>query len=122
MFPVGTQELPVPEGFAKHVNFRGVFHYNPMKTSPNEIDLLGLTGSENRILNLGPYNKSDIARRAVRGEQVTCISEYTEDGIEIRSAAATVGTIPEQYDYFERTKEPDSLIKIGVLPDRIKRK
>lgn len=119
MFTVGTIELPVPEGFARHVNERGVFHYNPFAISENDIDLISLSGSENLILNLGPYNKSDIARRAHQGEAVTCISEYSKDGVEIRSAAASSGTINEQYDYFEKTKEPDSLIKVGVLPQRV---
>src|SRR5882762_4350678 len=67
MFPIGTQELPIPEGFVRHVNKRGVFHYNPSELSNVEIDLISLSGSENLILNLGPYNKTDIAKRAAQG-------------------------------------------------------
>jgi len=119
MFPIGTEELPLPEGHMRHANFRGVFHYNPALVSPEMIDFLGLTGSENQILNLGFYNKTEIAQRVRAGEQLTCIVEMTQDGVEIRSAAATDKTLPSQKAYFENTKEPNSVIVTGILPVRV---
>lgn len=119
MFPIGTEELSLPKGCVRHSNFRGVFHFNPNLVSKEMIDFLGLTGSENQILNLGSYNKGEIADRVRAGEQLTCIVEMTIAGVEIRSAAATDKTLPHQKAYFENTKEPDSVIVIGILPDRV---
>lgn len=120
MFPIGTTELVLPQDFKRHENFRGIFHYNPEEVTPDEIDLAGLQGRENTFLNLGPFSKADIAKRVKKGEKVTCISEYTFDGVEVRTAAATDRTIPSQLAYFENTKEPDSVILVGVYPDRIR--
>lgn len=120
MFPIGTVELNVPQGFMRHVNFRGVFHYNPDEITPDTIDLASLNGRENEFLLLGPYSKNDIAKRVSKGEEVTCVMEITLDGVEIRTTAATNRTVKRQADYFEQTKEPDSLILVGVYPDRIR--
>lgn len=120
MFPLGTLELVLPEGFVRHQNFRGVFHFNPEEITSDEIDLAGLQGTENTFLNLGPFSKADIAKRVKRGEKVTCISEFTFDGIEVRCAAATEKTIPRQREYFERTREPNTIILVGVFPDRVR--
>jgi hypothetical protein len=119
MFPIGTAELEIPAGFKRHENMRGVFHYNPNICKPDMIDLLSLNGNENVFLNLGPYSKVDIARRAAAGEKPTCVMETTPEGVEVRCAAATSGTVMEQKAYFERTKEPGNKITIGILPDRI---
>jgi len=122
MFPIGTKELEVPEGFYRHANFRGVFHYNPKRLTWQQIDWFSSSGSENQILNLGPFNKFDIAQRAMDGEKVTCITEYTFDGIEVRCAAATNKTLEEQLEFFYKTQEPNSLILVGYFPDRVKGK
>ncbi len=120
MFPLGTWELVLPQNCKRHENFRGVFHYNPKEITPDEIDLAGLRGRENEFLLLGPFSKADIAKRVKKGEKVTCVSEYTFDGVEVRTAAATEKTVPSQLAYFESTKEPDSVILVGVYPDRIR--
>lgn len=122
MFPTGTIELVLPDSFCRHENFRGVFHYDGKKITSFEIDFIGLLGRENVFLNLGPYSKDDIVQRISKGESLTCISEITMDGTEIRTAVSTNKTLPIQRSYFEETKEPNSLILEGVLPDRIRNK
>lgn len=119
MFPAGTAELPLPDGFARHQNARGVFHFRDGKITAARIEALSADGRENLLLNLGPYSKSDIAERARRGETVTCIAEFTPAGVELRCAAGTDGTIAAQRAYFEETKEPDGIIVIGQLPARV---
>jgi hypothetical protein len=119
MFPAGTEELPLPEGLARHANARGVFHFRDGAISRETIEALSKQGRENLFLKLGPFSKSDIAARALSGEAVTCIAEYTPAGIELRCAAGTDGTIEEQREYFDRTKEPDGIIVIGQLPARV---
>lgn len=120
MFPTGTLELPLLDGFVRYENNRGVFHVNPEMIDVAIVEFFSLQGRENLFLNLGPFSKDEIAERALKGEKVTCISEVTFNGTEIRTAAATDGTLAEQYAYFESTKEPDGIILVGVLPDRIR--
>jgi hypothetical protein len=122
MFPMGTKELPLPDGLVRCSNNRGAFHFQPSKITPEEIDRLSDQGRENEFLNLGPYCKFDVADRIQRhGEILSCITEYAHDGVELRSAAATDRTIPEQLAYFERTKEPGSKIVVGEFPERVRR-
>lgn len=120
MFPAGTPELPVPPGCVRYANHRGVYHFRPSQISLDDIKRLSREGRENEFLKLGPFSKSDIARRALAGERVTCITEYSADGIELRCAAATDGTMATQRDYFESTKEPGSRIVIGEYPERVR--
>lgn len=119
MFPVGTFEIPLPFNMSRHENSRGVFHYNPKLTTLNHIDFFSLRGRENEFLILGPYSKSDIAQRALNGEKVTCIMEFTPLGTEVRCAVGTDKTIEEQREYFEQTKELGNSIVVGILPERI---
>jgi hypothetical protein len=119
MFPNGTPELPLPLGLKRHTNFRGVFHYRPGKLTPASIDLLSLCGKENEILLLGKYNKADIERRLRNGERLSCVTEYTPSGVEVRCAAGTTSTVDEQLAYFEDTKEAGNTIITGPLPKRV---
>lgn len=117
MFPAGLNELPLPEGFDRHQNQRGVFHFLRSAISPREIDRLGFVGRENEILNLGPYNKADIAQHMQRSEKLVAIAEFDPDGVEVRTAAATASTLPEQTRYFEATKDEGNRIEILEMAD-----
>lgn len=119
MFPFGTPELELPRGMARCQNERGVFHFNPDKMVAETILKLSREGNENRFLNLGSYSKYDIALRISGGEKLVCITEYTSEGVELRSAAGTNKTCNAQRVYFERTKEPNSVITLGPAPDRV---
>lgn len=119
MFPIGTPELPLPDGLKRHVNFRGIFHYRPEKLTPASIDLLGLCGEENEILLLGKFSKANIYRRLSKGERLSYVTEYTPSGVEVRCAAGTVSTIDEQQAYFEDTKELGNTVIAGPLPKRV---
>jgi len=119
MFPIGTIELPIPKGFCRYVNDRGVFHYNYKKIDTIDIEFLSSHGRENEFLNLGPYSKADIENRCFDGEGLRFITEYTNCGIEVRSAVGVVSTLEEQYWYFECTKEPGNVVVIGGPPDRV---
>lgn len=120
MFPIGTPELPRPDGMGRYQNTRGVFHYRPLAIHAGTIDALSAEGRENEFLMLGPISKSEVARRVIAGESLLCVTEYTPDGIEVRSAAGTDKTIDEQREYFERTKEPENAITVGEMPQVIR--
>jgi hypothetical protein len=120
MFPKGTPELPLPAGMLRLPLARGVFHFRPQKIAPATIAALSTQGRENEFLNLGPYCKHDIMLRAAQGETLQCITEYTEDGVEVRAAIGTPSTADEQLKYFNSTKHsPDSQIVIGGFPERV---
>lgn len=120
MFPVGTNELPVPDGFERCVTDRGVFHFNAAAITAEEIGALSAAGRENLFLNLGPYSKEDVVlRSALSGGQIVCLTEYTQDGVEVRCAIGTNQTLPEQWAYFEQTKEPFSTLAVEPLTKRV---
>lgn len=112
MFPAGLMELPLPDGIERHQNQRGVFHFRPDVISPDAIDRLSATSRENEILNLGPYNKSDVAERMEQGEGLVAVAEVDPDGVEVRAAAGTLSTLPEQIRYFEATKEEANTVVV----------
>lgn len=117
MFPVGTAELPLPPDMRRFRNSRGIFHYRPDAIHAGKIDALSGEGRENEFLMLGPVAKAEVAERVLAGESLICVTEYTPDGIEVRSAAGTSNTAESQRDYFERTKEPGNTVTIGTLPE-----
>ncbi len=120
MFPLGTPELPLPDGMKRFVNHRGVFHFNPTMIDRQKIAELSAQGRENLFLNLGPYSKYEIALMKLAGASLVYITEYSYDGIELRSALGTDKTADEQRQYFESSKEPGSTIVVGEPPARIR--
>jgi hypothetical protein len=119
MFPLGTPELDLPEGMARCTTTRGIFHYRPAAISKQRICTLSTLGRENEFLLLGPYSKYDVAVHAKRyGQPVVFITEYVGE-TELRSACATLGTLPELEAYFEATKEPGGRIAVGDPPARV---
>jgi hypothetical protein len=119
MFPTGTKELILGRRMLRTENERGVFHYNPKLITEEEIQRLSQAQRENEFLLLGPYSKRDIAERLNKGEEPLNITEYTRNGVEIRCAAGCTSTIDEQKAYFERTKQTNTLIVVGIGPQRI---
>ncbi|KRQ11940.1 hypothetical protein AOQ73_05905 [Bradyrhizobium pachyrhizi] len=103
----------------RYENSRGVFHFRPEAIHVGKIDALSGEGRENLFLNLGSIDKHEVARRVLAGESLLCVTEYTPDGIEVRSAAGTETTVDEQREYFERTKEPGNTIVVGGMPEVI---
>jgi len=129
MFPSGTPELPLPAGWSRFENDRGVFHFHADRISADEIARLSAQGRENVFLKLGPYSKPEIMDRYRNGERLYYVTEYTPDGVEFRSAVGTESTIDEQFDYFELSKEPgNTVVKVeldwnavmSVMLDRMK--
>jgi hypothetical protein len=122
MFPVGLNELPLPDGMDRFKNNRGVFHFRSSRFTAHEIATLSDAGRENEILNLGPYNKSDIAERMERGESILAVAEIDPEGVEVRTAAGTTSTVQDQVAYFETTKDDANTIKILDMATLLKRR
>lgn len=111
MFPLGTPELPLPEGLVRLVTTEGVFHYWP------KYEYLVLNAIEanqlNMILMLGPYNKEHVLRRIKRDEAPLCIVERIQ-GVELRCTITSRATIEAQMTYFDATKEPNSEVAVEL--------
>lgn len=112
MFPVGTGELPLPDGARRIATPRGVFHYNPSMTNGNLVKGLSASGRENQLLGLGPFNKDDILHRVSQGEPPLAVVERDSEGNEVKSAIGTPNTAPAQAAAFTRTKLPHSRIAV----------
>lgn len=122
MFPVGTEELPLPHGFERIETGRGVFHYNPDQLSRERIARLSADRRENEILALGPYNKDDVIARMDGGEDLVVISELSPNGTEVKAAAGTPATAGEQRRIFEATKLPNSVIHTETIMGALSRR
>ena len=120
MFPVNTNELPLPEGFSRCVNTRGIFHYLSDAITEAKIKELSADGRENEFLELGPYSKPEIMTRIAAGDKPVVIVEYTKDFVEVRAWLGCISTVGEQSDYFYRTKDPGNIV-ICRVPERVEK-
>ena len=114
MFPKGSHEPALQPGLARMETPRGIFHFDPLKTTPQAIRRLSRDNRENEILGLGPYNKQDIAQRAASGEPVIAITERRPDGTEVKAAVGTPSTAPEQLAAIAAGAAPGN--GVGVEP------
>lgn len=119
MFPVGTPELPLPDGLYRIENHRGVFHYNPQKITAQSILKLSAQERENELLGLGPFSKREIVERVMAGERALTVMEIAPDGTEIKSAVGTTTTAAAQAEYLEKTREPENEIIFVQFPPRV---
>ena len=115
MFPIGSQELTLPEGFARVQTSRGVFHFDPEMISGETIRKISEAHRENEILGLGPYSKDDIHSRVKAGENLFAVTELTPDGVEVKSAAATPSTVMDQLQVFGKLCLSNSSIQIEPI-------
>ncbi|HEV7236354.1 MAG TPA: hypothetical protein VGN15_09250 [Ktedonobacteraceae bacterium] len=120
MFPKGTVELELPAGMHRYGNERGVFHFNPLHIEEDEIKYLSYMEMENIFLELGPYSKKEIMARFEKGEEITCVAEYTMTGVEVRCALGTKNTIDIQKRFFEATMVSGNQIVVGQPPARVR--
>jgi hypothetical protein len=113
MFPLGTKELSLPDGFERVETPRGVFHFHPTVISKREVRWWSSMRRENALLGLGPYNKEDIVGL---GEPILTVTERTPDGVEVKAAAGTQSTLPAQLTTFEKLKTPGNIVTVEDLP------
>lgn len=114
MLPRGTVVAGniVPTGFKSTNTPRGRFIYDPKLTDAGKIQKLSRLGRENELLGLGPVSKPDAAARAAAGETPVAVTERTPDGTEVKAAAGTAGTVPEQRASLEAQKSPGNVIAV----------
>lgn len=124
LYPKGPGAKPAPPPGMKVVNTKdGVIHYNPAGLKPKDIYAASQAGRLNDILELGPYSKQDVAGRATQGEAPVAVTERQPDGTEVKAAAGTPSTAPDQVAALEASKTPGNTVQVEppeqVLADRM---
>lgn len=96
----------------KHRTTRGTFIYDPKLTTPAEIQKLSKAGRENELLGLGPVSKPAAVADAAAGATPVAITERTPTGTEVKAAAGTTATLPEQAASLEAQKTPGNVVAV----------
>lgn len=122
MFPHGTKELSLPHGMHRAESEGGVFHFNPRYLSARDIHHHSSEGTENNLLDLGPFHKSEVLRRVAGGEIPLAVVERDHHGTEVRAAVGTHTTAPHQFEAMHRTKSPGHTIHIEDIRSTLGRR
>jgi hypothetical protein len=96
----------------RHTNGRGTFIYDPKLTNIKEINKLSKDGRENELLGLGPVSKPVAVADAAAGATPVAITERTPTGTEVKAAAGTTATLPEQVASLEAQKSPGNAVAV----------
>lgn len=91
---------------------RGRFIFDPKLVNRSEITKLSAAGRENELLGLGPVSKPQAMADAAGGAQPVAITERTPEGVEVKAAAGTTATLPEQRASLEAQKTPGNVVAI----------
>jgi hypothetical protein len=123
MFPLGTPELPLPEGMRRLETPRGVFHYNPFVISASDVQKAANSGRENEILGLGPHSKADVETVARQtGEPPMVLTERAPNGAEVKGSLTVPSLARDQGAAIEASKTPGNSVSVEplgqVLSDR----
>jgi hypothetical protein len=123
MFPLGTPELPLPEGMRRLETPRGVFHYNPFVISAADVQKAAATGRENEILGLGPHSKADVETVARQtGESPMVLMERSPSGAEVKGSLTVPSLARDQGAAVVASKTPGNTVSVEplgqVLSDR----
>lgn len=124
LYPKGTKDaVTLPEGMKRTQTKDGTWVYDPNKISRKQIYEASKANRINEVLDLGEFNKTDLAPRIAAGEQPLAVTERAPDGTEVKAAAGTEGTAPSQIATLEATKTPGNTVQVEpgqrVLQDRI---
>lgn len=123
MFPLGTPELPLPDGMRRLETARGVFHYNPFVISAADVQKAAATGRENEILGIGPHSKADVEAVARQtGESPMVLTERAPNGAEVKGSLTVPSLARDQGAAIEASKTLGNTVSVEplgqVLSDR----
>jgi len=122
MVPKGTvvpaELLAGRKDLRRHRTTRGTFIYDPKLTNPAEIQKLSKAGRENELLGLGPVSKPAAVADAAAGAAPVAVTERTPAGVEVKAAAGTTATLPEQAASLEAQKSPGNVVAVET-PEQV---
>lgn len=115
-YPEGTPPLPRPslENIGRiKVEGIGIFDFDKTKTTPKELREASKAGRLNDVLDLGPVNKEEVAQSAAQGATPVAVVERTPDGTEVKAAAGTEETAPDQVTALQATMAaPENTVSV----------
>ena len=115
IFPVGTQELALPEGLARVERPEGVVHYDPSVMTQEQMLRMPI----NRMLGY-VQPKADVLTQQARGVPATVVAEMTPQGQEVRAAVVSQPLAQQQANLFEQRKTPGNVVT-ETTPEAIQR-
>lgn len=103
---------------------RGRFIFDPKLVDRSTISKLSAVGRENELLGLGPVSKPAAVADAAAGAAPVAITERTPAGVEVKAAAGTTATLPQQRASLEVQKTPGNVVAVEtpeqVIAERVK--
>lgn len=97
---------------------RGRFIFDPKLVDRSTITKLSAAGRENELLGLGPVSKPAAVADAAAGAAPVAITERTPAGTEVKAAAGTTATLPEQAASLEAQKTPGNVVAVET-PEQV---
>jgi len=124
VYPKGTDKPSKPPEGLKRTNIRGdIYDYDPEQTSPKDLRAKIKDGSVGEFLGYGDTTQEEAVQRAASGETPVAVTERTPDGTEVKAAAGTDRTAPDQTQALEANKAaPENTVQVEspaqVIADR----
>jgi hypothetical protein len=119
-------EVAEPDGksIGRLVLPEGILFFNKAKGyTGNDIRSLYKSGRLGSVLGLGEFNKADVAESMAQGSPEVAVTEKTPEGVEVKAAAGTQETAPDQLAALEADKTPGNTVQVEspakVLADRL---
>lgn len=123
-YEAGEVDEPDGKSIGRLVLPEGILFFNKAKGyTGNDIRSLYKSGRLGSVLGLGEFNKADVAESMAQGSPEAAVTERTPDGVEVKAAAGTQETAPDQLAALEADKTPGNTVQVEspakVLADRI---
>lgn len=119
-------EVNEPEGktIGRVVLPEGILFFNKAKGyTAQDVRTLYKSGRLGSVLGLGDFTKADVAASAARGNPTVAVTERTPEGTEVKAAAGTTETAPDQLAALEANKTPENTVQVEapeqVVADRL---
>lgn len=102
----------------------GILFFNKAKGyTAADIRALYKAGKLGQVLGLGDITKADAAKSAAQGNPPVAVTERTPEGTEVKAAAGTTETAPDQVAALEATQTPGNTVQVEspakVMADRL---
>jgi hypothetical protein len=124
LFTPGTEELAVPEGFARYdpkdikdpelrekAEKLGIFHYDPSLLPTKAIDQAIRNDRVNELLGYN-QSKEEVVAKQQQGVPPAAVVERAPDGTEVRGAIASADQVRDQANRFQQQATPGNTVGV----------
>lgn len=123
-YEAGEVDEPAGKTIGRVVLPEGILFFNKAKGyTARDVTALYKSGRLGSVLGLGEFTKADVAKSAAKGSPEVAVTERTPEGVEVKAAAGTQETAPEQLAALEADKTPGNTVQTEspakVMADRL---